>query len=250
MQQFIKGLKAGIPIALGYLSVSFTFGIIAVSYGFYWWQAVLISLTCLTSAGQFAGLSTMLVPGQYLDMFISQLTINIRYSFMSISLSQKVNEKFRGIWRLLFGAVVTDEIFAVAVSRDQVSRSFMAGLAFLPYIGWAGGTLLGAVLGNILPERIMSALGLAIYGMFIAIVVPEMKRYRPAILTVITAAVLSTCFTYVPVINRLSSGLSISVCAIAAAVFSSLLHPIELDDATESETDSPKKETEVTPDVQ
>ena len=178
-KDFIDGLKAGIPIALGYLSVSFTFGIIAVSYGFYWWQATMISLACVTSAGQFSGVTTMLVPEQYLDMLVSQLTINIRYSFMSISLSQKVTEHFRGIWRLLFGAIVTDEIFAVAVSRPAVSRSFFAGLALLPYLGWGGGTLLGALLGNILPERIMSALGLAIYGMFIAIIgiKPDFKRH-------------------------------------------------------------------------
>ena len=242
LKNFTDGLKAGIPIALGYLSVSFTFGIIAVSYGFYWWQAVLISLTCLTSAGQFSGLTTMLVPGQYLDMFLSQLTINIRYSFMSISLSQKVTEHFRGIWRLLFGAVITDEIFAVAISRQTVSRSFLAGLALLPYIGWGGGTLFGAILGNILPERIMSALGLAIYGMFIAIIIPEMKRSHPVILTVLAAAALSTCFTYVPVLNRLSSGLSISVCAIAAAVFSSILHPIDITEADGENMASPETE--------
>lgn len=235
MKQFIRGLKAGIPIALGYVSVSFTFGIIAVSYGFYWWQAVLISLSCLTSAGQFSGITTMLVPGQYLDMLISQITINIRYSFMSISLSQKVNERFRGVWRLLFGAVITDEIFAVAVSETEVSRLFMAGLALLPYIGWGGGTLLGAVLGNILPARIMSALGLAIYGMFIAIVMPEMRRFHPTVVAVAAAAVLSTCFTYVPVLNQLSAGLSISVCAIVAAVLASILYPVSTEEKEETD---------------
>ena len=237
IKNFTDGLKAGVPIALGYLSVSFTFGIIAVSYGFLPWQATLISLLCTTSAGQLSGINTMLVPGQYLDMLVSQLTINIRYSFMSISLSQKVNERFRGIWRLFFGAWVTDEIFAVAVSQPVVSRAFFAGLALLPYLGWGGGTLLGAVLGNILPDRIMSALGLAIYGMFIAIVTPEMRANHPVILTVAVAALLSTCFTYVPVLNRLSSGLAISVCAVVAAVVSSILHPINLYETQKEEPD-------------
>lgn len=245
VQNFTKGLKAGIPIALGYVSVSFTFGIIAVSYGFYRWQAVLISLACLTSAGQFSGITTMLLPGQYLDMLVSQLTINIRYSFMSISLSQKVNKRFSVIWRLLFGAVITDEIFAVAVSEQSVSRSFMAGLALLPYLGWGGGTALGAILGNVLPARIMSALGLAIYGMFIAIVTPEMRRHRPVIFTVIVAALLSACFTYVPVINRLSSGLAISVCAIVSALLASVLYPISTDDtANAADPAAPKMEKE------
>lgn len=227
MNNFKRGLLAGIPIALGYLSVSFTFGIICISYGFTWWQALIISMTCLTSAGQFSGIQTMRMPGQYLDMLISQLTINVRYSFMSISLSQKVDSKFKGIWRLIFGYFITDEIFAVAVNEESVSRSFFAGLSLLPYFGWAGGTLAGALLGNVLPARLMSALGLAIYGMFVAIVVPEMKKVKAVVFAVITAATLSTLFTYVPYINRLSSGLSISICAIASAALCAALFPVE-----------------------
>ncbi len=227
MNNFKRGLLAGIPIALGYLSVSFTFGIICISYGFTWWQALIISMTCLTSAGQFSGIQTMCMPGQYLDMLISQLTINVRYSFMSISLSQKVDSKFKGIWRLIFGYFITDEIFAVAVNEESVSRSFFAGLSLLPYFGWAGGTLAGALLGNVLPARLMSALGLAIYGMFVAIVVPEMKKVKAVVFAVITAATLSTLFTYVPYINRLSSGLSISICAIASAALCAALFPVE-----------------------
>ncbi len=240
MKEFFRGMKAGIPIALGYLSVSFTFGITAVSYGMTWWEAVLISMTCVTSAGQFSGIKTMLVPGQFIDMLISQLTINVRYSFMSISLSQKVNEKFRGIWRWLFGFIITDEIFAVAVSEDSVSRSFMAGLGSLPYLGWALGTLLGAILGNVLPATVMSALGLAIYGMFVAIVVPKMKKVRPVIAVVILAAILSTCFTYIPLLREVSPGLSISICAIIAAVIGAVFFPVK--DGEES-SDSPEPET-------
>ena len=243
MNDYTRGLRAGIPIALGYLSVSFTFGIIAVSYGMTWWEALIISMTCVTSAGQFSGIKTMLVPGQYLDMVISQLTINIRYSFMSISLSQKVNERFRGIWRWIFGFMMTDEIFAVAVSEKSVSRSFMAGLASLPYIGWSLGTLLGAILGNILPAPVMSALGLAIYGMFVAIVVPEMKKVRPVIVVVIAAAIFSTCFTYIPLLKKVSSGIAISLCAIVAAVIGAVFFPVNADDENAS---SDNTENEVT----
>ncbi len=227
MKQFKRGLMAGIPIALGYLSVSFTFGIICISYGFTWWQALIISMSCVTSAGQFSGIHTMQMPGQYLDMLISQLTINVRYSFMSISLSQKVDEKFKGVWRFIFGFTVTDEIFAVAVSEDSVSRSFFAGLSLLPYVGWATGTFLGAVLGNILPDRVMSALALAIYGMFVAIVVPEMKKAKAVVITVLLAALCSTAFTYVPVLKEVSPGLAISICAIFAAAVTAALFPVQ-----------------------
>ena len=203
MENYKRGLTAGIPIALGYLSVSFTFGIMAVSYGLSWWQAVLISMTTVTSAGQFAGIGIMMHPGQYFQMLISQITINIRYCFM-----------------------MTDEIFAVASQEDSVSRSFFAGLSTLPYIGWAVGTLIGAILGSILPDRLMSALSLAIYGMFVAIVVPEMKKSRAVVFVVLLALVLSCMFYYVPFLSRISSGITITVVAILAAVIGSLLFPV------------------------
>ena len=132
MNDFKKGLRAGIPIGLGYLSVSFTFGILAVSYGLYWWQAVVISMTTLTSAGQLAGVGIMIYPARYLEMLISQLTINLRYSFMSVSLSQKVSPKFKGVWRFILGFFMTDEIFAVASSQKTVSVRFFAGLSVIP----------------------------------------------------------------------------------------------------------------------
>ena len=226
-ESFFRGVKAGIPIGLGYLSVSFTFGIMAVSYGFHWWQALLISMLTVTSAGQFAGIGTMLYPGQYIEMLVSQLTSNVRYSFMSISLSQKTDEKFKGIWRWLFGFMMTDEIFAVASTEKEVSRSFFAGLMTTPYLGWSLGTLIGALLGNVLPHRLMSALSLAIYGMFVAIVMPGMKESRAVVLVVLLALVLSSLFYYVPVLSQVSSGLAISICAIVAALAGAALFPVK-----------------------
>jgi 4-azaleucine resistance transporter AzlC len=169
MASFVRGLRYGIPIGIGYLSVSFTFGILAVSYGFDWWQAVLISMTTVTSAGQLAGIGIMVHPGQYFEMLISQLTINVRYSFMSVSLAQKVAGSFRGIKRWLLAFFMTDEIFAVAVAQREVDARFFLGLSVMPYLGWTFGTLFGSVLGNVLPALLMNALCLAIYGMFVAI---------------------------------------------------------------------------------
>ena len=237
INEYKRGLVAGIPIALGYLSVSFTFGIIAISAGFTWWEATLISMTTVTSAGQFSGIQTMSFPGLWLDMLISQLTINVRYSFMSIALSQKLNKRFSGICRWIMGFMITDEIFAVAVSNETVTRSFFAGLSTLPYIGWSLGTLLGALLGNVLPASVMSALGLAIYGMFIAIVVPDMKKERPIILAVLIAAGLSTAFTYVPYLKDISSGISISICAIISAAVIAFVFPYE-DSVSDDESDA------------
>lgn len=227
MNSYIRGLKAGIPIGLGYLSVSFTFGIMAVSYGMSWWQAVVISMATVTSAGQFAGIGVMMHPGQYIEMLISQLTINVRYSFMAISLSQKTDAKFKGIYRWLLGFMITDEIFAVASAQKEVSRSFFAGLATIPYLGWTLGTLIGALLGNVLPQRLMSALSLAIYGMFVAIVMPGIKEGKAVVLVVVLALVFSCLFYYVPALAQVSSGLSISICAIVAALIGAVLFPVK-----------------------
>lgn len=227
MNLFKKGVIDGFPIGLGYLSVSFTFGIMAVSYGLQWWQAVLISMTTVTSAGQFAGIGIMIHPGQYFEMLVSQLTINIRYSFMSISLSQKLDSRFRGIDRWLFGFMMTDEIFAVASHEENVTRRYFAGLCVLPYLGWSLGTLAGALLGNVLPERLMSALSLAIYGMFVAIVVPEMKKGKSVICVVIFALIFSCLFYYVPFLQHISNGMVISICAIAAALLGAFLFPVK-----------------------
>lgn len=233
MKEFAKGLKSGIPIGLGYLSVSFTFGILAVSYGFEWWQAVLISMTTLTSAGQLAGINIMLNPGQYIQMLISQLTINIRYSFMSVSLSQKTSPQFSGVRRLILGFFMTDEIFAVASNEKVVTTKFFSGLTVFPYLGWTLGTLLGTLLGSVLPDSIMSALCLAIYGMFVAIVCPKVKESKTLLLVVFVSVFLSCLFYYLPVLNTLSSGVSISVCAVLAAVFGALLFPVKEEEVDE-----------------
>lgn len=113
MKVFLRGLRSGVPIGLGYLSVSFTFGIMAIASSLEWWQAVIISLTTVTSAGQLSAIGTMAIPGQYAAMLISQVTINLRYAFMSMSLSQKTSPAFRGLKRWLLGFFMTDEIFAV-----------------------------------------------------------------------------------------------------------------------------------------
>ena len=236
--EYKSGLRAGIPIALGYLSVSFTFGIIATKYGLSVWQATLISLTTVTSAGQFAGIQLMAAPGLYLDMLISQLTINVRYSFMSIYLSQNLHSKFRGVWKWILGFFITDEIFAVAASRRVVSRSFFAGLATLPWVGWTLGTALGASLGEVLPAAVMSALGLAIYGMFVAIVVPPAKENKYILLAAGIAAAISVAFTYAPYLKKVSSGIAVSVAAIVAAAIAAVVHPIP----DEEPADEAKKE--------
>ena len=192
MKQFIQGVKDGGAIGIGYLSVSFTFGLEAASSGLLWWEALLVSMMNLTSAGQFAGITIMAAAGTYIEMALSQFVINLRYALMSISLSQKVSPEFGSGKKMLLGFAVTDEIFAVAMSRQgEVSSKYFAGLAVLPYLGWTSGTLAGAVCGNILPDTVTDALGLAIYGMFIAIIIPAMKKDSRILKITLLAVVFS-----------------------------------------------------------
>ena len=223
---FGKGLKDGIPIGLGYFSVSFSFGILAVSQGLSWWEAVLISMANVTSAGQFAGLTVMAAAGSLIEMAVTQFVINLRYALMSISLSQRVEERFRGIYRAVLGFGITDEIFAVAMGYSgEVTRKYFAGLIVIPYMGWSAGTLAGAVCGNILPGIVCDALGVALYGMFIAIVVPPMKKDSKIACVVIIAMCCSLILNYVPVVNGISSGFAIIISSVIAAGIGALLFP-------------------------
>ncbi len=227
--KFTDGIKDGLPIALGYLSVSFTFGITAVNMGIPPITAILISLTNVTSAGQVAGIGIIASGGGFAEMALAQLIINLRYALMSLSLSQKLDNRYN-IWhRLATSFCVTDEVFAVASGKDgELPARYMYGLILLPYLFWSGGTAVGAFLGSILPEMIKSALGIAIYGMFIAIIIPPSKKSRGVLFTVITAAVLSCIVYYIPIFSFISSGISIIICTVIAAALGALLFPREI----------------------
>lgn len=179
INSFKKGLKDGLPICIGYFSVSFAFGIFAVENGLSIFQAVIISLTNLTSAGQLAAVPIIAGGGTLIELALSQIVINSRYSLMSVSLSQKLSKRVTFPQKLLISYGNTDEIFAVSVSNDsEVGAKYMLGIILLPVIGWTGGTLCGAIAGNILPAIVTAALGVAIYGMFVAIVVPVAKKKK------------------------------------------------------------------------
>jgi len=224
---FSVGLKDGIPIGLGYLSVSFAFGILAVSAGLDIWQAVIISMTNVTSAGQLAAVPIIAGFGSLAELASTQLVINMRYALMSVSLSQKLDEKIKLRDRLWIAFCNTDEIFAVASGKQgSVGRHYMLGLALTPYIGWSLGTLLGAVAGNVLPEILVSALGVAMYGMFIAIVVPPSKKSRATALCVLTAIAMSCIMNFVPVFDKIPGGFVIIICAALSSLIFALIAPI------------------------
>ena len=227
-----QGIRHGIPIGLGYLSVSFAFGMKAVGDGLTVLQAVLISMTNLTSAGQIAALPLMVGGASLAEMALTQLTINLRYALMSLSLSRKLDGSMGTLQRLIFSFANTDEIFAVASSQPgKVGKHYLYGLMLAPWIGWSLGTFLGGAAGTLLPAFVRTALGIAIYGMFLAIILPPARKSRPVRFVVLVAVGLSLCFRYIPGLNTVSSGFVIIICGVLAAAAGAWLFPAEEDAA-------------------
>lgn len=233
--KFTKGIVDGMPICLGYLSVAFAFGIFAVESGLSVFETLLISMTNVTSAGQLAAVPIMVSGGTLLELAVSQIVINLRYALMSVSLSQKLGESIRLPDRFLISFVNTDEVFAVASEKDgTVGRKYMYGLILMPYLGWSLGTLVGAAAGQILPPAAVSALGIAIYGMFVAIVVPVMKVNRRCLVCVLFAVALSCMFKYMPYLKGVPSGFAVIICAVAASALFAVLAPVKLEEGEEN----------------
>lgn len=221
-----KGLKDGLPIALGYLSVSFAFGIQATMAGLTPLQAVLISFLNVTSAGQLAGLQLMVGGAGLVEMALTQLTINLRYALMSLNLSQKLDKSMTLLHRLLLSFCNTDEVFVVASQqRGNVGRAYLYGLTNGPFVGWVSGTALGALAGGLLPAALTDALGIAIYGMFIAIVLPPFRRQREVRAVVTIAVVMSCMMTWLPFLQFVSGGFRIILCAVVASTLGAWLMP-------------------------
>lgn len=230
-QEWKAGLIAGIPIALGYLSVSFGIGILAVQSGLTVFEAVILSLSNLTSAGQVAGIGVIAAGGSLLEMIATQFVINLRYALMGLSLTQKTDDTYHTPQRLIVSFGITDEIYALGASRPkQITPQYMYGIILISAAGWTLGTLIGAVAGEALPAAITDALGIMLYGMFIAICIPAAKKDRRIICAMAIAVALSILFRYV--LTFISSGFAIILCALVAAVVCALLFPVQ-----DSETD-------------
>lgn len=226
-REYRTGVHQGLPVGLGYFSVSFGFGAMAAAKGIHALDATLISITNVTSAGQFAGLTLIVAAATLWELVLTQLIINSRYALMSLALSQRMGEHI-GFWpRLLIAFTNTDEIFALAMARKEpLTVPFLLGLGLLPVIGWTGGTLFGALAGSVLPGDIRAALGVMLYGMFIAIVVPPAKKEMQILVSVVLALLCSCLFAWVKPLQAVSDGIAIVICTVAAAAACAVLFPI------------------------
>ena len=232
IKEYKNGVHTGLPVGLGYFSVSFGFGAMAAAQGIRALDAALISVTNLTSAGQFAGLTLIVAAATLWEMVLTQLVINSRYALMSLALSQRMGERIGFLPRLVIAFFNTDEIFALAMARKEpLTVPFLLGLGTLPMLGWTGGTLFGALAGSVLPGSIRTALGVMLYGMFIAIVLPPARQEKSVLFVSALALVLSCLFTWVPGLNRISSGIAIVVCSVLSAGICAALFPIAEEEA-------------------
>ena len=227
-KEFLEGMQAGMPVCAGYFSVSFGFGAMAVAQGLSAWFAVLISATNLTSAGQFAGLTVISAGAALLEMLLTQLVINSRYALMSLALGPRFGPQVGTGKRLLAAFFNTDEVFALGMTRQgTLTVSFFTGAGTVSALGWIGGTAMGALAGTLLPASIRACLSVMLYGMFIAIVVPQAREEKPLLLSMVLALVFSCLFTWVPGLKEISGGLAIVLCTVAAAVLCAVFFPVE-----------------------
>ncbi|MDU6264903.1 MAG: AzlC family ABC transporter permease [Anaerocolumna aminovalerica] len=227
-KQFTYGFRKGLPIAFGYIPVSFTFGLMATGGGLPLWLAIFTSLSNLTSAGQFAGTELILAGAGLLEITLTTFIINIRYMLMSFSLSQKIESKITVKQRLLFGFGITDETFTIAsLEQGKLTYAFMLGLITGPIAGWTLGTAMGALISESLPLSISNAMGIALYAMFIAIIVPPSKKSRPILLIVLLSVLITIGLKYIPVFSFISGGFRIIIATVLSACVGAAIFPVK-----------------------
>lgn len=238
---YIDGMRDGIPIALGYLAVSFSLGIAAKNAGITALQATIMSLTNSTSAGEFAAISAICAGSTYLEMALMQFVINLRYMLMSCALSQKINSSFSVPYRLIMGFGVTDEIFGISVARkNKLNPFYTYGAMSLAIPAWALGTFLGVVVGNVLPANIVSALSVALYGMFIAIIIPPARENKVLAVVIVASMIASYLFATLPVVKEISSGMRVIILTVVIAGIAATLFPVEDEKEEEDSSDAAK----------
>ncbi|MCR4923901.1 MAG: AzlC family ABC transporter permease [Lachnospiraceae bacterium] len=225
---FIKGLRDGVPISLGYLAVAFSLGIAARNAGLSAFSASMASALCLASAGEFGGFTLIAAQASYLEMAIMEFVINMRYMLMSTVLSQKLPQNTSTFKRLLLGMTVTDEIFAISVSVPKKLNPFYSyGAVAIAAPGWTLGTALGVIMGNLLPANVVSALSVGLYGMFLAIIIPPARKNRVLLLIISISMILSGLFTYMPLLSSINSGFRIIILTVCISLAAALIFPFK-----------------------
>ena len=225
---FRRGITNGIPIALGYFAVSFTLGIAARKAGLTAWQGALASVTTVASAGEYAGFTVIQAGAGLIEMAIMMLVINARYMLMSCSLSQKLDPDLPFFHRLLLGWGITDEIFGVSVCvPDRLNPFYNYGMMAISIPAWTIGTYLGIAVGDILPVRVMSALSVGLYGMFLAIIIPPARKNKVIAGLVVISMAASFAAQHLPLLMNLSGGMRTILLTVIIAGVAAVLFPVK-----------------------
>lgn len=229
-QWFFEGMKVGIPIGMGYFAVSIAMGITAGNLGMNALQSGIMCALMLASAGQYAALTVIAAGGSLVEMALTTIVVNLRYLLMACSLSQKIPDKTGILHRLGIAYTITDEIFGAAMSTvGKVSPFFNYGAVSVAAPGWILGSVVGNVAGDILPLRVTNALGVALYGMFLAILIPPSKKDRVIAGIVVISMALSYGFSIMPGVREISAGSQIIILTVIIAAAASALFPVSED---------------------
>ncbi len=224
--EFRQGMRDGVPIGLGYLAVSFSLGIMAKRAGLNPFQGFLASLLCNASAGEYAGFSLILLQASYIEVAIMTFIANARYLLMSCALSQKFSPDTRLIHRIFVGYDVTDEIFAISIGREGFLNPFYSyGAITVAAPCWAIGTAIGCLAGNVLPLRVVSACSVALYGMFLAIIIPPAKKNRVIAGIIVICFLCSYLATKLPLFAQVSGGTRTIVLTVVISVLAAIIFP-------------------------
>lgn len=230
MNDFTYGVRKGLPIGLGYLAVSFSFGVMVVNKGIAPVTGIIISATSLTSSGQYAGIEMMAQRASYFEIFLTIFLINLRYALMSLSLSQKIDDSIPTWQRLIFGFGITDEVYALAaIEYRKITFRYMLGLILMPFVGWILGTVLGVYASNIMPQKFLNAMGISLYAMFIALIIPDTRSNHKLIPVIAISIAISCMFYYIPYINRIGLGFKVIIATVISSLFGALVFPIKED---------------------
>ena len=233
-QAFKKGVRNGIPIALGYFAVAFALGITASKAGLTAFQATLTSLTNNASAGEYAGFTVIAAGSGYIEMAVMQLVANARYLLMSFAMSQKIPQDMKIHHRRLVAFDLTDEIFGISIAEPgKLNPYFSYGAFSVAIPGWSLGTLLGVIMGNVLPANIVSALSVGLFGMFIAIVVPPAKQNKKLLAVVLVSMVTSFAFYKIHIFDAISSGTKTIILTVVIALLAAIFFPVKEDENNE-----------------
>ena len=227
---YFKGLRDGIPIALGYFAVAFTLGIAAKKAGLGAFQAFLASGLTNASAGGYAAFTLIGAGAAYIELALTELIVNARYLLMSCALSQKIAPETSLLHRMLMAFDVTDEIFGISVSVTGTLNPFYNyGAMSVAIPGWAFGTLFGVIMGNVLPARLVSALSVGLYGMFLAIIIPPARKNKIIAALVIISMAASLAFSKIPALASVSDGMRIIILTVVISLLAAILFPVRED---------------------